>query len=382
MSERQKIYAALVASVLLHLLGFVVMSLWGRLHPANPNLLANVKLVELTIAPTPTPVPAIVQVTQLEQPAATPVPIDSDGLQKSEKEPERALFQSDQNSKAGSELPATVDLPLPSQQGKERRELAFETKRFSPGAAAARFAPPPEFEFAPAPQRTEEPRPASTPASQPTPVARQEPTPDPTPAPTPRAEPSATPLRDAEPLYRPTPVPLAAPSSTPDETTRPTPVPVPKPVKNLALLTKPPKPNPQPEEKSQPQNPGANVETQQSKIEGGISNRGKTGVDAIGTPVGRYRKKIADTIGSRWNLYVKQRMDLITTGSVRIKFFITQRGGVEDLKVMRNDANHALEDFSVQAIINGKLPEIPTDLTPALDKGRFEVEYTFTIYPD
>jgi outer membrane biosynthesis protein TonB len=354
MSDRQKIFTALAASALLHVTGFLLIVFWGRLHAEIMKPLENLRLVEVAIAPTPTPEPEPVNFTQLE-PMATPIPIDSDGLQKTEKEPERALFQSDRSSKAASELPATGDLPLPSQLGKNRYELAFETKQFAP----------PEMEFAPAPALPEAVRPASTPAPKSPPEPQPTAPPESTPAPTPKAEP----------LYRSTPAPTIAPQATPDDLAKPTPAPTEKPYESIAMLAPTPVPN-------TPKQSGASVETQQNKIEGGISNRGKTGVDAIGTPVGRYRKKIADAIGSRWNSYVKQRMDLITTGSVRIKFFITKKGGVEDLKVISNDANAALENFSVGAITSGKLPEIPPELAPTLDKGRFEVEYTFTIYPD
>ncbi len=364
MSDRQKFFTALAASALLHVIGFLLIVFWGRLHAEIMKPLENLRLVEVAIAPTPTPEPEPVNFTQLE-PLATPIPIDSDGLQKTEKEPERALFQSDRNSKAASELPATGDLPLPSQVGKNRNELAFETKQFAP----------PEMEFAPAPPLPESVRPASTPAPKSTPEPRPTAPPEPTPAPTPKAEPKPTPAPDAEPLYRPTPVPTVAPQATPDDLAKPRPAPTATPDESLAMLAPTPVPKP-------PNQSGAPYETQQNKIEGGISNRGKTGVDAIGTPVGRYRKKIADAIGSRWNSYVKQRMDLITTGSVRIKFFITKKGGIEDLKVISNDANAALENFSVGAITSGKLPEIPPELAPTLDKGRFEVTYTFTIYPN
>ena len=68
-------------------------------------------------------------------------------------------------------------------------------------------------------------------------------------------------------------------------------------------------------------------EEEETRVQGSISNLGsKPGVDAISTPLGRYRKTIADAIGSRWYFYIKQKMDLITVGSVHIKFYIDEQG--------------------------------------------------------
>ena len=147
----------------------------------------------------------------------------------------------------------------------------------------------------------------------------------------------------------------------------------------MAMLNTP-KPNP-PAVRVPPQQPGLIPETQQNKIEGSISNRDQPGVDAIATPKGRYEKKISDAIRGRWYFYVDQRRDLITSGSVRIRFFINQEGAVEDLSIVSNDSNAFLAGCSVDAINKAKFSPPPPELAPSLENGRFEVIYTFRIYP-
>lgn len=374
-SERQKVIVALAASALLHVLGFLLLVFWAWLHPGTVTKpLENLKLLEVAVVPTPTPAP--MRILPLQQPRATPEMIGSDGLKKSGKAPEHSVFQSDQNMVAGSEQPATGNVPMPSQSGKERPFMAFETKSFTLGNGTGGNAAPPVLTFAPAPAMPQmRAHPASPPM--PTPEPQLPPTVEPLTAATP---PIPKPAISAEPLYRPTPVPKPAPAATPD-LAGPTPVPIPNPAEKVAML-RTPAPRTNPSKALQPVKPGYRPETEKNKIEGNISNRGGAGVDAIGTPVGRYRKQIGDAIGSRWYYYVKERMDLITTGSVRIKFYITQNGQVEDLKIISNQSNESLADYSVQSITAAKIPPIPPNLAPALDHGRYEVEFTFTIYPN
>jgi TonB family protein len=130
-----------------------------------------------------------------------------------------------------------------------------------------------------------------------------------------------------------------------------------------------------------PAQPGYRAQKEQTKIEGSISNRGRPGVDAIGTPLGRYRKAIADAIGSRWYYYVNQRMDLITVGDVHIKFVITRSGRVEGVKILSNTANATFGEFCMRSVTEAKIPPLPPDVSAKLDDGRLEIEYHFTIYP-
>ncbi len=108
-----------------------------------------------------------------------------------------------------------------------------------------------------------------------------------------------------------------------------------------------------------PRRPVYQSNTEETRVEGSISNRGaKPGLDAASTPLGRYRKRIADAIGSRWYYYIGQQMSLISVGSVHIKFYINEKGHVEDVKILANSANSAFGDFSVQSIIEADLPAL------------------------
>src|SRR5207245_1161100 len=61
---------------------------------------------------------------------------------------------------------------------------------------------------------------------------------------------------------------------------------------------------------------------ERNHIAGNISNRGISSVNALGTPLGRYQKIVADSIGSRWYTYVDQKRYLINIGTLRLRFVI------------------------------------------------------------
>src|SRR6266478_8694464 len=77
----------------------------------------------------------------------------------------------------------------------------------------------------------------------------------------------------------------------------------------FALLTQ--KPAPETErsaEVSQAQSAYRRLK-ERTHIAGNITNRGISAVNALGTPLGRYQKIVADSIGSRWYVFVKEKGD-------------------------------------------------------------------------
>jgi len=127
--------------------------------------------------------------------------------------------------------------------------------------------------------------------------------------------------------------------------------------------------------------PGYQPQTEQTKMVGSISNRGRSSVGALGTPLGRYKKEVDDAIGSRWYFFVNRRGDLISIGNVKISFFITREGRVEGLKVRSASGSDTLTSLSIQAIVEARLPPIPAEVAAVLPGGRLEYpDLEFVIY--
>ncbi len=122
---------------------------------------------------------------------------------------------------------------------------------------------------------------------------------------------------------------------------------------------------------------------ERTNIAGNITNRGISSVNALGTPLGRYQKIVADSIGSRWYTYVDQKRDLINIGTLRLRFVIDPSGRVKNLKVTENSSNEAFASVCVQSVLEAHLPPIPAEVVKSLPPEGLEVEgLGFIIFPN
>jgi outer membrane biosynthesis protein TonB len=133
---------------------------------------------------------------------------------------------------------------------------------------------------------------------------------------------------------------------------------------------------------SQPQSAYRRMK-QRSHISGNITSRGISAVNALGTPLGRYQKIVADSIGSRWYVFVDQQRDLITIGTLRLRFDIDRSGKVKNLKITENSSNEAFANVCVQSVLEAHLPPIPQDVANTLPPEGLEVDgLGFIIFPN
>ena len=305
--------------------------------------------------------------------------MESRGLDIAKDAPEHPLFEADENMRAASEAPATGTVPLPSQAGRDLPFNAFTTQRSLLGPTATPFTP-----MAPMPPAPTALPPPPDIALQPPPAAKssEDPNFDPSLKPEkPTDLKSTQKLQDDE-------IALSKKESKPKAVTQIQPPPdTPPPVAHAAVLRPLDQPLAKlitPAPQVQPQSarpPGYQPEQQQNPIEGNISNRGKKSIDAIGTPMGRYRKQVSDAIGSRWYYYIKPKMDLLAFGSVRISFVIDPQGHVSRVKVESNSSNQSLADVSMSAVRDAEIGPPPIEPSASVSHEPLEWSLTFTYYP-
>ena len=384
MSDRQKLFYAILASAFIHIAIVLAVSLFWAAEHVGAVVRALPDLSQLTVTIMPAkriPPPAAEKTAALKE--APPVQqskkiiqpvIYSDGLTKSSKAPAHAVFKSDSNMVAGSRLPATGNNPLPSIAGPKRDFTEFADLATSMGGGQTPAAPVRNNHVAvpAAPSMPEQSPYAITQVQRaPTPAAVS------TPVPTPKPVPSAAP--DTLALGKPTPKPAPATPATP----------LPTPIEQLAKLTAVPsvRANPQPLSvahtpaplsPSQPVQPSMQRETTKTKINGGITSPGGPGVDAEESPLAAYKHKVQNIIGSRWNLYVAEHPQDV--GEVKILFKLDRDGRVVFTRVTENLASDDLAGISTKAILDSQLPPVPDDLAPMLKDGKLEVPFTFKIY--
>jgi outer membrane biosynthesis protein TonB len=292
---------ALLAAILIHLLvAFLLAAFSGFFSPSLPSPEQPVELTLMDLSPTAA--------------SKNSAFIETDESKKAP-EPKDKTFESNANSIGAAELAATGELPLPSQAGKDRPLMDFETNPHSLETKGAQ------------PQQNAASQQNAQPAAQP-----------------------AAPITAAEQFALLTPKSAAA----------------------LDAATA----------SSQAQS-AYRRQRERTNIAGNITNRGISSVNALGTPLGRYQKIVADSIGSRWYTYVDQKRDLINIGTLRLRFVIDPSGRVKNLKVTENSSNEAFASVCVQSVLEAHLPPIPEDVVKTLPPEGMEVEgLGFIIFPN
>jgi len=341
--ERRKLGLAIVISLFLHLVvGYSLAAFGGAFTPALP---LEEKPVELTIVDMSAPPPPLVP--------KNPPFMETAPSRESAEKPKEQTFESNANSIAASKLPATGDLPLPAQDGKERPYVDLETHQFSLPTDGSKPQTEPQSTVAP------KSKPAPT-ATTPKPKASE------APLSTPTAAPAVTPEPEQLAMLKTIPPP---PIKAPDET-EPSPPPV------VAESAPPVAPRPKQELAAS----NYQAQKEETRITGRLTNRGPSSVNAIGTPLGRYRKAVSDAIGSRWYYYMSQKMDLISIGTAHIEAEVDAEGHVQNLRVVSNNANEAFANICLQSFQEAHIPPIPPDLVATVPGGRMSVDFSFTAY--
>src|SRR5207302_30191 len=114
--EARKILFAVVAALVIHLLIGYGLAVFGGLLYSPFSVAEDDKPVELTFMDLATPAPKDLPYMETSR------------AQESLAEPKKKDFQSNANSIAASELPASGNSDIPSQAGKDRRAIQFENQ--------------------------------------------------------------------------------------------------------------------------------------------------------------------------------------------------------------------------------------------------------------
>lgn len=322
--ERRTLVLAILASILLHFAVAISLASFGdKLQPRvgeEEEKPAEMTLVDL--APTPA----------VTVPKNAPF-IDTPEKRQTQQQPKEKTFESNANSVAAAELPAVGGAPVPTQQGKDRPNMDLENQQHSLGREGTQLETGARATPAPTPA------PVSTPAPSPTPLAS--------------VEPARTPEPDQLAMLRVTPPPNAAPAQN-----SPTPPP------------------------QRPSISSYRREQTQRRMAGNISNRGVSSVNALGTPLGRYTKQLQDAVGSRWYMYVERQRDLVSIGTVHLRFVVDRSGRVVNLSIVSNSSNEAFANVCLQSVQEIKMPPIPDEVAATLPSEGLDEELSFTIYPN
>jgi TonB family protein len=299
--------------------------------------------VEMVIQMAPPPVERqVLPLDQLNEKAR----IDSDGLAKAKEPVANAKFQSDQHLEAGSTTRPRGASALP--QTNARREVADKSIVQREARAGSMEAKPQTSGVSRMGARPSEPKvtaSAKKRTAQPQPVA---------------AESAMGDLEDlgGELVFRKVASGLAAPVKV---------------IERLGSGKKAKAVDESPDELFQ-------EGKQQTRVDGGLAENGKTGVNASKTPLAAYMKQVSRAIGARWNQVIRSKMDSLETGSVKVRFKVAMDGVVHEVMLEQSSANREFSELCLDVIRAAELDPPPPEAAPLLKQGLLEIPFTFSLY--
>lgn len=336
--------------------------------------------------------------------------------------PEKPAFIGERNTQATSE--AKIDpnaAPLPAQAGEQRRpedipettesdyqDGALEAK---PSAAAsarpaeavtspAQATPPtPEASAAatptpPAPaatKPTEAPQPSAATAPTTTDATAATETP---PSPAASAETSAAPVSSESPSTQPPPKPRPTPLVGPN----PVDVPVPKPAeapKTAPTTTQSPparnattpaenqpKPTPAPANRepsdAASSDPAFSGNQRKSAITGSISRTGRSALDVVDSPLGRYQAIVGRAVEREWQRNCVRHRDYITPGFLTVRFYVEANGKVRSVMFDGEmQTGEIQKGFTLNSIRQAEIPPMPPALRKQFSQEPLELVFRF-----
>lgn len=280
-------------------------------------------------------------------------------------EEKNTLFFGERDTRATSDRPPVAAAPpLPSQAGinPEDKEIETTESRYQDGSLTANSVTPPEINPLPTP-----PVPDVPPPVEPAPAAEKASMEKPE-VPGTDAERSVAAPREKL-LEGPNSVDVQVPRETSkQENIKPTPEkhppaeepppPSPKKPANEPKIADLPKPKPPPD-------PAFKGFQRKTAIVGSISRTGKSALDVVDSPRGRYEAALSRAVELEFQRNCMRHRDYITPGFLTVRFFVDTNGKVRSVRFDGEMSSGEIQKgFTLNSIRNAEIPPMP----PALRK--------------
>ena len=296
-------------------------------------------------------------------------------------ENKNTAFIGERDTKATSDrAPDASAPPLPSQAGVESKDGEIETTQSSyrDGKLSTNTNPEPVADPTPATPASETPAP-----SDPAAMAEAKRTEKPE-IPGTDTERSTPPAREKL-LDGPNPVDVPVPRETAkQETIKPTPekrpseeTPTPpEPVKpekpedepKIAELPKPPR----------PPDPAFSGFQRKTAVVGSISRTGRSALDVVDTPLGRYEAAISRAVELEFQRNCVRHRDFITPGFLTVRFFVEPGGKVRSVSFDGDMVTGEIQKgFTLNSVRNAEIPPMPPSLRKEYAKEPLELVFRF-----
>jgi len=295
------------------------------------------------------------------------------------KRPDKPMFLGERDTEATSDkAPDPNAPPLPAQKGIEPRDggdLETTESRYRDGPLKESGDPatPPPVASAPA-------MPPPAPASPAPPVENTAP-------PTPpseemkeiadKASPEVPELKEL--VQGPNPIDVNVPKPAPEKSLPPPPPAQAAPPSNQnAKVTPDQKPPAPPKPAAKPGEPGFSGFQRKTAIQGSISRTGRSALDVVDSPLGRYQAAISRAVEQEWQRNCVRHRDFITPGFLTVRFFVEASGKVKSVQfVGEMQTGEVQKGFTLNSIRDADIPAMPKEIRGEFKDESLELIFNF-----
>jgi outer membrane biosynthesis protein TonB len=136
-------------------------------------------------------------------------------------------------------------------------------------------------------------------------------------------------------------------------------------------------PNPKPPSDS----PAFTPQTRAREMQGGADNIGRNpSFDVEASALGKYKKLVTQAVERQWHRYREKNADFVTYGNLKVKFRVDKEGTPRSLKIVKNDSNAVMAEFTLRAVLDADIPPMPADVAGMLGSSGLEITYDVIIY--
>lgn len=127
--------------------------------------------------------------------------------------------------------------------------------------------------------------------------------------------------------------------------------------------------------------PAFNPHTRAREMTGNAANVGDTpAFDVEASALGRYKKAVTQAVERQWHRYRERNLDFVTYGTLKVKFRVDKNGKPRNLKLVKNDSNAVMAEFTLRAVLDADIPEMPEEVASMLGSSGLEIFYDVIVY--
>lgn len=140
------------------------------------------------------------------------------------------------------------------------------------------------------------------------------------------------------------------------------------------------RPEIQPEPTDKKSESSFQITSPKRRREGALAEAGPAAEDVAKTPAGIYWSKLDQAIQRSWHRERLERGIKETYGTLKVRFWLDRTARVVDLQVLEADCSDEMREFSLASIKRAMIPEVPAELLQQSTDGRLEYDYEIILY--